>query len=171
MNNPHPIDSEPVSVDRLLSIEDPTEFVEQAYWAVLGRAPDPSGGDYYRWRIEAGFGRPFVIAALHASDEARARRAPRLPGLGLAPLVYILWRYGRGAGLSEPARWVNLAYDWWRQRRLAFTRPPIARRPGSESDRSRADSHSAPPFRLEESAQIARLRRALRDAARLPNDP
>lgn len=111
----------PATVDDLLLITDPDIFVEQAYRSVLGRPADPSGGAYYRSRLSAGFGQPFVLAALRASKEAHERQIPSLPGFGLAPLVYILWRYGRGAGLAEPGRWCNLVYHHWRQWRLALT--------------------------------------------------
>lgn len=109
------------SVDDLLLVTDPERFVDLAYRTLLRRPPDPTGGGYYRERLTSGFGQPFVLAALRASDEARVLKAPPLPGFGLAPLVYILWRYGRGAGLGVPGRWVNLAYHHWRQLRLAFT--------------------------------------------------
>jgi hypothetical protein len=59
------------SVDDLLALEG-TEFVEQVYWVLLGRAVDPDGLRHYTGRLAAGTQKLQVIADIHADPEGQA---------------------------------------------------------------------------------------------------
>ncbi|TCO73758.1 class I SAM-dependent methyltransferase [Chromatocurvus halotolerans] len=109
--------SPPRSLDAFLVIGDDARFIEQAYQCLFERSADPVGLRDYGSRLDAGYGRPFVLAALAAAPEAGPRRR-RIQGLGLAPLLYNLWRVSRRIGLEWLGRWCNRAYAQWRQWRL-----------------------------------------------------
>lgn len=57
-------------VDQLLELHD-AAFVDAAYQALLGRAPDPEGMRYYLGRLRAGYGKARVIAQMAESAEAK----------------------------------------------------------------------------------------------------
>jgi hypothetical protein len=68
------------TVDDLLAFEG-TEFVEQVYWALLGRAVDPDGLRHYTGRLAAGTQKRQIIADIHADPEGQAYGA-QIAGLG-----------------------------------------------------------------------------------------
>ena len=105
-------------VDELLMISDSALFIDAAYRALLRRPADALGAQTYREKLDQGYGQMFVLAALHASVEARHTKTA-LAGFGMAPLVYNGWRVGRRIGLTAPARLLSNAYSAWRHLRLA----------------------------------------------------
>lgn len=88
------------------------EFVERAYFAILGRFPDPVGRCYYLARLRAGYSKIDLLDQLYRSAEnkhssepiagffvrlKKHRRASR-PGLAW---VYSLFGYSHGNSRSE----------------------------------------------------------------------
>jgi hypothetical protein len=77
-------------------------FVEQAYWAILKRAPDPDGGPHYSRRLAEGSLTRFELAnALRRSEEGRSHRS-RIVGLGLR--LHLMTAHRRDARLE---RWLR----------------------------------------------------------------
>ena len=58
------------SVPQLLALHD-VEFIRTAYEVVLGRAPDPEGGAYYRNRLRSGVHKLEILSQLRRSPEGR----------------------------------------------------------------------------------------------------
>ncbi len=106
--------------DDLLLIVDPVEFVDQAYLSLLGRPADAEGLRYYTEKLAQGFGQPFVLAALRASAEARVQGRP-LPGFGLAPRAYDVWRVANRLHIGFFGRVLCRGYHAWRHLRLAIS--------------------------------------------------
>lgn len=106
--------------DDLLFIVDPAEFVDQAYLSLLGRPADAEGLRNYTEKLSQGFGQPFVLAALRASAEARVQ-GRALPGFGLAPRVYDVWRIANRLHIGIVGRALCRAYHAWRHLRLAIS--------------------------------------------------
>ena len=50
-----------------------SEFVEKAYWTLLGRAPDPDGGTHYLNQIRSGVSKLTILLRLSESQEGRAQ--------------------------------------------------------------------------------------------------
>lgn len=121
-----PAAATPDTLEDFLLIPAHADFVEQAYQRLLGRAADAAGAAYYGARLQQGYGRPFVLAALAAAREPAGFRG-EVAGLGLAPVVYNLWRVLRRLGLGSVGRWANAGYHGWRQLRLLISpREPAA---------------------------------------------
>ncbi|GAB4405074.1 MAG: hypothetical protein OHK0048_24810 [Rhodoferax sp.] len=107
------------SVDDLLLISDSARFVQSAYLALLGREPDAVGLRDQTRRLQEGWGQPFVLALLRASAEGKARGAV-MPGWGLGPWVYDVWRVARRLGLGWAVKPLCQGYAAWRQWRLVL---------------------------------------------------
>ena len=60
------------TLDELLTLNN-EEFVERAYHAILGRAPDSEGLVYYRARLRADISKVEILAQLRNSKEGKAR--------------------------------------------------------------------------------------------------
>lgn len=85
---------------------DGSEFVDNAYWLLLGRQPDPGGFAIRLAQATSGrFGKIVVIRALCASEEGRRRRL-RVPGMALAAIRYYSW-YGLTRTVTQPRRLVG----------------------------------------------------------------
>lgn len=79
----------PVRLAALLACADAT-FLDEAYGAILGRAPDPAGRAFHAAALAADPGaRIAVIGALRRSAEGRAV-ATRIPGLRRALVLHRL---------------------------------------------------------------------------------
>lgn len=92
------------SVDRLLELKG-HRFVDAAYMALLGRAPDSAGRAFYYTRLEAGHGKALVLYELARSQEAQAA------GLhleGLDSLIYARRRENKWWNrLTAPRPWLK----------------------------------------------------------------
>ena len=89
----------PRTLEEFLVIGDDTRFIEAAYACLLGREADPIGLRDYGSRLEAGYGRPFVLAALAAAPEAGARsRRVQRPWAGTAVLQCVAAEPSHRAG-------------------------------------------------------------------------
>ena len=62
------------SIEELLTLPAP-EFVLAAFWILLGRSPDPEAFGAYLAHLDAGVLRLRLLADIHASGEAAARRS------------------------------------------------------------------------------------------------
>lgn len=90
------------NLDELLGLYD-QHFIRGAYYAVLGRAPDPTGTEYYLRRLRAGAPKMQILAQLRKSSEGKGR-ALALPGLAAAIARYNRTRWpliGRWFTTSE----------------------------------------------------------------------
>jgi hypothetical protein len=91
------------SVPLLLAPHD-REFLQVAYLAVLGRAPDPTGEAFYLARLRAGEHKLYILKQLRQSDEGRAfvpgvaglDRAIKRHGLATFPVIGALVRFFTG---------------------------------------------------------------------------
>ena len=79
------------NIDQLLELNDAI-FVEGAYQALLGRAPDLEGMRYYLDRLRAGHAKAEIIAQIAASPETRSRGTD-LPGLREVASTYKKTRF------------------------------------------------------------------------------
>ena len=67
--------TEAVTAASILSVPGDNAFVHAAFWALLGRAPDPDGLTYYSSQLRAGRHRGSMLIDINNSPEARARGA------------------------------------------------------------------------------------------------
>ena len=67
------------SVSELCSLWD-EEFVERAYWTILGRAPDPTGKAHYLGQLRTGVSKFTILMRLRESAEGR-KSAAQVDGL------------------------------------------------------------------------------------------
>jgi len=78
----------PSSVDEILAIPDPRNFVETAYRVLLGREADPAGAWEYLGHLQSRrLTKSDVLAVLRLSEEGRERRL-RLAGLRNLVTIY-----------------------------------------------------------------------------------
>lgn len=150
--------SSAASVDDLLLIADPEEFIDQAYQVLLGRPADPAGAAHHRSLLDAGFGRPFVLSTLRASEEGRSA-ASKLPGFGAAPALFQLGRLGYRLGLGRLARMMNRWYQGWRYRRLLASGRLLTGLRRQEEERSRWIDRAHEQWRQAEQGLTERLER------------
>jgi hypothetical protein len=139
------------SLAELLSFAD-QEFVECAYWTLLGRAADLDGLAHYTSRLRLGDSRVRIVARLRQSPEGRARaeavhglnvavRATRLAHLPvIGPIFSIILHSDFNTGKArrdrriENALW-RLAYDVSALTSSDMTLRPIAREIRNASNR------------------------------------
>lgn len=103
-------------IDELLELQDAV-FVSAAYQVLLGRAPDPSGADFYLKRLQSGIEKVRILKELRRSPEGRARTI-RVTGLDVAirrqerldssPLWRLLREFGYGSAKRRAPRAVQL---------------------------------------------------------------
>ena len=106
-------------IDELLELQDAV-FIAAAYQVLLGRAPDPSGADFYLKRLQSGIEKVRILKELRRSPEGRARTV-RVAGLDAAirrqerldssPLWRLLRELGYGSAKQRAPRVVQLAGD------------------------------------------------------------
>lgn len=162
----------------LLLAGDDRDFIEQAYLALLHRAPDPDGLAHFGKLLQSGCGRPIVLGALRASPEAR-NTAAALTGFGLAPWVYLLWRVADKLRLRPLAGIIDSGYSAWRNFTLAgsgraFTHLAAAladTRQHGEQLRTHLDDHIVRlDTRLDDQAAVSAARFAEFDSALVTRD-
>lgn len=89
------------------------EFLNEAYWQVLGREPDASGiANYQRYLLRGRFTRIEVLGLIWLSPEGR-RRGKRMPGLALAFFFAAFYRLPlAGPVIALAARALRLPAHW-----------------------------------------------------------
>ncbi|MFJ1253067.1 glycoside hydrolase family 99-like domain-containing protein [Cupriavidus sp. CuC1] len=104
-------DNATVTLAELLYYHD-ERFIQGAYQAILGRAPDMEGMHYYLARIRSGIGKIEILSQLYNSEEGRARK-PKIPGLRKAfvrhnrlrtPIIGSLYRFAGFDQIGESDR-------------------------------------------------------------------